>query len=176
MDHYSRTIIGFATFKKQPSSDEVIAFMAKAVRAVGMAPRHLISDQGTQFTSEALRTWCSEAPRAIRQRFGTVGEYGSIAIVERPIRFVKEECTRRILVPLRGEAMRTEMTLYIDWYNKHRSHQALGGRVPMSVYSGGEDETLCFETRGKDGAIILLVVYGLNDRKHLPVVELERAA
>ena len=46
----------------------------------------------------------------------------------------------------------------------------------MDVYFGIEDEMPCFETRGKDVAIIRLVVSSLDNRKHLPVVELKRAA
>lgn len=38
-------------------------------------------------------------------------------MIERLIRSLKEECTRRILVPLRGEAMCAEVAFYIDWYN-----------------------------------------------------------
>ena len=37
---------GFAVFKKQPTADEVIAFMTKAVNMVESAPRHLISECG----------------------------------------------------------------------------------------------------------------------------------
>ncbi len=176
IDHFSRTVIGFAVFKKQPAAADVIAFMAKAIRAVGMPPKHLISDQGKQFTSEEFREWCSAKPREIRQRYGAVGEYGSIAILERLIRSMKNECTRRILVPLSEEGIRREITLYVNWYNQHRPHQALGGRIPMDVYFGIEDEMPCFETRGKDVAILRLVVTRLDGRRHLPIVELKRAA
>ena len=176
MDHFSRAVVGFAVFKKQPTADEVIEFMAKAIRAVGTPPKHLISDQGSQFTSDKFRGWCSAKPRNIKQRYGAVGENGSIAIVERLIRSIKNECTRRIVVPLSEEGIRKETTLYINWYNQHRPHQALRGRIPMDVYFGIGDELLCFETRGEDANSIRLVVTRLDNRRHLPIVELKRAA
>ena len=176
IDHFSRAVIGFAVFKKQPTADEVREFMAKAICSVGMAPRHLISDQGKQFTSEEFRAWCSAKPRRIKQRYGAVGEYGSIAIIERLIRSMKNECTRCILVPLREDGIRREITLYTDWYNQFRPHQAFGGRIPMDVYFGSEDEITHFETRGEDAVSISLVVTRLDGRRHLPIVELKRAA
>ena len=176
IDHYSRSVIGFAVFKKQPTADEVIEFMARAIHAVGTPPKHLISDQGKQFTSKEFTRWCNARPRKIRQRFGAVGEYGSIAIVERLIRSMKNECTRRILVPLSEDGIRREITLYINWYNQHRPHQTLGGRTPLEVYFGMEYEITRSETRGEDAVSISLVVTRLDGRRHLPIVELKRAA
>ena len=100
----------------------------------------------------------------------------SFAIVERLIRSMKNERSRRILVPLGEEGIRKEITLYINWYNQHRPHQALGGRIPMDVYYGIEDDITRFETRGKDANSIRLVVTRLDNRQHLPIVELKRAA
>ena len=107
---------------------------------------------------------------------GAVGEYGSIAIIERLVRSLKEECTRQITVPVHEDAMRTEMTCYTNGYNQHRPHQSLGGRVPMDVYSEVEEETPYFETRGQDVGIICLVVKHIDDRMRLPIVELKHAA
>jgi transposase InsO family protein len=69
IDHFSRTVIGFAVFKKQATADEVIAFMTQVVHMVGSPPRHLISDQGSQFVSTDFRAWCRAEPRNIKQRF-----------------------------------------------------------------------------------------------------------
>jgi transposase InsO family protein len=89
--------MGFAVFEQQPSSVEARAFLGRAIRSAGAAPRHLITDHGSQFIDEAFGRWC--ARRRIRQRFGAVGKYGSIAVVERFLRSMKNECTRRLLVP-----------------------------------------------------------------------------
>ncbi|MBW8034776.1 MAG: transposase family protein [Planctomycetes bacterium] len=176
IDHFSRAVIGFAVLKKQPTADEVIAFMANTVFAVGRSPRHLISDQGSQFVSKDFRAWCSAEPRNIKQRFGAIGQYGSIAVIERMMRSIKDECTRRILVPLREDAIRREITLYTDWYNQNRPHQSLGGRIPMDVYFGIEDEITRIETRGEDAVPIQLIVMRIKKRRHLPIVELKHVA
>jgi transposase InsO family protein len=96
IDHYSRRVMGIAVFESQPSSVEIRAFLGRAAHTAGTAPRHLISDHGRQFTDDGFRKWC--ARRGIRQRFGAVGKYGSIAVVERFIRTMKSECTRRLLL------------------------------------------------------------------------------
>jgi len=46
----------------------------------------------------------------------------------------------------------------------------------MGVYSGVEEETPCFETRGKDAGANRFVVSNSDGRKHLPMVKLNRAA
>ena len=150
--------------------------MTKAVHMVGSPPRHLISDQGSQFVSTDFRAWCRAEPRNIKQRFGAIGQYGSIAIIERLMRSIKDECTRRILVPLGEDAIRREVTLYIDWYNQNRPHQSLGGRISTDVYFGIDDEFTRFETRGEHAVPIQLIVTRFESRRHLSIVELKRAA
>jgi len=79
------------------------------------------------------------------------GKYGSIAVVERFIRSMKNECCRRIVVPMRVAKLRVEVSLYFVWYNHHRPHQELGGRTPDEVYSHREpaNEERRYEPRQK---------------------------
>ena len=51
------------------------------------------------------------------------------------MRSLKAECTRQILVPLRLDAFRREIALYVVWHNLHRPSQALGGRTPWEVHA-----------------------------------------
>jgi len=60
-------------------------------------------------SSRSFRRWCRR--QRIRPRFGAVGEYGSLAVIERFMRSLKAECTRRLLVPLQLDAMREEIAL-----------------------------------------------------------------
>jgi len=119
VDHYSRRIMGFAVFENQPSSLEVKTFLGRAARAAGTTPKHLISDHGLQFTAQGFRHWCDR--RGIRQRFGAIGKYGSIAVVERFIRTLKSECTRKLLVSYQRTALRRELALYVDWYSRSQA-------------------------------------------------------
>ena len=193
VDHFSRAVVGFAVFVKRPTSLEMQRLLDRAIRKVGSPPKYVISDKGTQFWCDSFKNWCQR--RGIRPRFGAVQQHGSISVIERFIRSMKNECTRRILVPLALEAMRRELTVYLAWFNEHRPSQALGGRTPNEVYTGQRpaNATFRFEPRtmwprrsscaapqaqikGRRGAKLTLVVGYLEGRKHLPVVELRRAA
>ena len=193
VDHFSRAVLGFAVFLKQPTSAEIQRFLDRAIRNVGGAPKHVISDKGTQFWCDSFKDWCSR--RRIRPRFGAVRKYGSISVVERFIRSMKSECTRRILVPLRLGSMRRELALFVVWFNEHRPSQALAGRTPREVHDGVRPAHVKprFEPRARwprrsgcasppaeiretCGARFTLAVGYLEGREHLPVVELRRAA
>ncbi|MCP3994054.1 MAG: transposase, partial [bacterium] len=125
----------------------------------------------------------------IQPRFGAVGQHGSITIVERFIRSMKSECTRRILVPFRLDEMRRELSSYASWYNEHRPHMGLDGKTPDELYHGlaPASEAPRFEPRarwllnarsrkGRPGVRLELAMHHLDGRRHLPVVELRTAA
>src|SRR5207249_5363351 len=100
VDHFSRRVMGVAVFTKEPSSKQVRTLLDRAIAIAGAGPRHLITDQGIQFTAKGFGRWCRRLD--IKQRFGAVGKFGSIAIIERVIRTLKSECTRRLVfVPFR---------------------------------------------------------------------------
>ncbi len=194
VDHYSRKLMGLAVFETPPTSLRVRQFLGRAIGRAGATPQHLITDQGSQFTDDGFRRWCQR--RGIRQRFGALGKHGSIAIVERLIRTIKTECMRRlILVPFARSELRRELSLYIDWYNRHRPHDSLGGRTPDEVCKdlqpavsapryeprrrwprGSPCAAPQAKVRGRRGVKLELNVERLGGRKHLPVVSLQRAA
>jgi hypothetical protein len=68
VDHYSRRSMGFAVFKNQPSAAQVMRFLDRTFKKTGRRPRHLITDQGRQFTAAAFQAWCHR--RGISQRGG----------------------------------------------------------------------------------------------------------
>ncbi len=165
----------------------------RAIRKIGSQPKYVISDKGTQFWCDSFKNWCER--RGIRPRFGAVQQHGSIAVIERFIRSMKNECTRRVLIPLAMEAMRRELSFYFAWYNEYRPSRALGGRTPTEVYTGQRPANVAFrfeprtmwprgsscaapqaQIRGRRGAKLTLVVGYVEGRKYLPVVELRRAA
>lgn len=88
IDQYSRRVTGITVYGKQPTAEQVKHFLARVIARAGRAPKHLISDRGSQFTDGAFQSWCRR--RGIGQRFGAVGQHGSIAVVERFIRTLKE--------------------------------------------------------------------------------------
>jgi len=184
VDHDSRLVIGFAVFKKQPTSTAVRTFLGLAISKSGASPKYIICDQGVQFTSIGFKAWCKR--KGIRPRYGAVHRYGSIAVVEQFIKSLKDEWLRRVIIPLRLEAMRKELLVYTSWFNEHRPHQSLEGRTPLEVYDDRTpaNEAARFEPRPKWSAAgramscerLTLVVAHHQGRKHLPIIELQRAA
>lgn len=194
VDHCSRRVMGFETFRYQPGAADVRRFLSRLVRAAGQQPRHLVTDQGSQFVARSFRRWCRR--RGIRQRFGAIGKYGSLAVIERCIRSFKDECTRRLAVmPLRVAGFEKELSLYFSWYNAHRPHEWLGSITPDERYHRSRPRARSprFEPRadwprrspcaspqtlirGQPGARVELDVQFLGERRHLPTVTLKRAA
>lgn len=124
-----------------------------------------------------------------------MGQYGSIAVVERFIRTLKDKGLRGILVPLTLGKMRAETNAIVAWYNTCPPHTTLGGRTPDEHYR--RIPTACrkpryepragrptyspsaspqAKVRGKRGVNLQLVVDCHQGRKHLPIVTLKRAA
>jgi transposase InsO family protein len=177
--------MGIAVFPDKPSARDVCDLLEDAVQRAGRAPKYTVSDQGSQFHGE-YRDWCES--HDVKPRFGALYQHGSIALTERLVLTIKNDCTRRILVPFRLEAMCAEMELYARWYNGWRPHRSLGGRTPDEVYAsqtpardGPRFEPRARfptrgELRGKPGDTVELTVDYLEGRKHLPIVKLQRAA
>ncbi len=178
---------------KQPTSLQVRSFLGRAFGLAGKVPKYVVCDKGPQFWCDGFRKWCRR--RGIKPRYGAVGKCGSIAVIERFIRSLKDECTKRILVPLRLDAMRKEIGLYVDWHNRFRPSQGLGGRTPDEVYFRRRpaNEKPQYESRpkyprnawcaspqtevkGRRGVRVRLEVRHFEGRRHLPLVSVRPAA
>jgi hypothetical protein len=153
-----------------------------------------VCDKGPQFWNDGFKAWCRR--RGIRPRFGAIGQHGSIAVIERFIRSMKDLLRLHLtLVPFRREQFRREAGFVLDWYNAHRPHTSLGGSTPDEVYfhrraanrsprfeprPGWPRGSPCAKPwaliRGKPGAGVEMDISYHGGRKHLPIVRLHRAA
>ncbi len=193
IDHYSRRAMGFAVFPKRPTSLAVRTFFGRVISRDDVTPKYLVCDKDSIFWCEDFKTWCR--PKGIRPRYGAVGQHGSIAVVERFIKTVKDEGTRRILVPQRRNAFRTEVDSIVAWYNQHRPHMTLEGRTPDEVYvrlrpanrrprieprERWPRSSPCAMPRtlvaGQSGDRFAMQVDVHDGMRHLPIVSLKRAA
>jgi len=191
IDHFSRRCEGVAVFKKQPTSGQGRAFLEKLYGETH--PKYIICDKGRQFVCEGFKDWCERI--GIKPRFGAVGKYGSISVLERFIRTMKDEWLRKIVIPFRQDRMRQEVHCYLDWYNEFRPHMSLRGKTPNEVYFNRipanerprfeprtkfPRDSLCAAPytaiRGRRGQILELVLRYFADRKCLPLVELKKSA
>jgi putative transposase len=194
IDHFSRRAMGFAVFKKNPNSRDVRSFLSRAMRQAKVHPKYLICDKGKQFWCPGFKGWC-KGKGLQPPRYGAVGKHGSIAVIERFILTMKAEATQTHLVSLGRETFRHELVLFIEWYNGYRPHTTLGGKTPEEVYHRrypanrrprieprehwprrspcAKPQTL---VAGKPGQRFAMVVSFHKQRRHLPVVKLNRAA
>ncbi len=111
------------------------------------------------------------------------------------MRSLKDECTRRISVPMRKREFEREIRLYLEWYAEHRPHMSLGGGTPNEVYYGqsSANEAPRVETRrkyprdawiaspqapvkGRRGRRVNIEVSAFKGKQHLPIVALKSAA
>ena len=180
-------------FQREPTSEAVRAFLGRMIHTAGAKPRHLVCDQGPQFSCDKFEPWCQR--KGIRPRFGAIGEHGSIAVIERPILTLKQSIAWLTLVALRRRAFLRELRYLTAWYNSHRPHMTLGGRTPDEVYHrlGPMNRQPRFEPRanwprsspcskpvtlvkGQPGTKLEMDVQFSGGRRHLPVVSLRRAA
>jgi transposase InsO family protein len=193
VDQHSRRALGFAVFNSQPSSAEVSSLLDSAIHQHEAKPKHLITDQGGQFTANDFKDWGKR--RGIRHRYGAVDKHGALAINERFNLTLKNECTRRLLVPFCPDGFWRELFLFVNWYNERRPNMGLDGRTPDEVYydRATANEQPRYETRprwprgspcagppaplkGDPGVRIALDLRFEAGRKHLPIVGLKQAA
>lgn len=193
MDHCSRRIMGITLFSREPTSEAMRAFLGRTIHATGVTPRHLVTDQGPQFTCQNFKPWCRR--KGIRPRFGAIGEHGSMAVIERLILTLKQGIAWLTLAPLRRRAFLRELRYLAAWYNDHRPQMTLGGRTPDEVYHRlrpmnrqprFEPRTLwprsspCAKpvtlVKGKPGVRLTCEITFQGKRRRLPVVTLKRAA
>jgi transposase InsO family protein len=193
IDHHSRRVMGIDAFRNNPTAVSVSHFLECAIQTASATPKYIICDKGQQFWCSVFKDWCDR--HGITPRFGAVGQHGSIALIERFILSLKNECTRIILMPFRTDAFDLELTSFANWYNHSRPHSSLSGKTPHEVYHDllPACERPRYEPRvrwprsatcaspqapvsGHCGALIRLDVRYHRDRKHLPIVELRRAA
>jgi transposase InsO family protein len=175
LDHFTRSVVARGVFTKEPTAAEMLSVLDCAVAKSGRAPRYTVTDQGSQFQKE-YRAWC--ATQGVRPRFGAVGKTGSIAVIERFFLSMKNECFRRIVLPLSVSLVERELDRYLLWYHEHRPHRALGGATPSEVLAGAVPRERPPPQRGPRGSLppVRLAVSHPDGRAHLPVIELRRVA
>ncbi len=166
LDVYSRRVQGVAIFRKEPTAKRIRSFLSRVASAAERKPRYLISDHDPVFDCGVINVWCG---KHTRQRFGTIGQKGSIAIIERFFLTMKNEWTRTILVPMSVATFRRELLYFVDWYNGFRPHAGLAGRTPQEAWDGVQETPV-----DDGGGAIKLEFY--KRRRHLPVLTKRKAA
>jgi hypothetical protein len=163
------------------------------ITVANATPKYVICDKDSVFWCEDFKRWCRR--KRIRPRYGAVGQHGSIAMIERFFRTLKDEGTRRIRIPQRQSRFRDVICQYIAWYNEHRPHSTLRGSTPNKIYfrlrsanrrprteprERWPRRSPCAGPRtliaGQPGDRFTLEVHFHGGHRHLPIVALKRAA
>src|SRR5699024_7417488 len=97
----------------------------------------LHSDHGTQYTSQALTTYCID--HGITQSMGRTGVCWDNAVAETFFASLKNEMYHQQVFTTRPRA-RMAVAEYIEvFYNRQRPHSSLGYRTPARAWNDYED-------------------------------------
>jgi len=132
-DAFSRMPLSARVFIKEPSSAEIARFVSGTAKRHGR-PSHFVSDQGRCFTGQVFRRKLRRL--GVKQRFGAIGKKGSIALIERLWRTLKDTLGLHLLRPLVAEDLMEKIEMGLVHYAHFRPHQALGGATPAEIYFG----------------------------------------
>jgi transposase InsO family protein len=132
-DAFSRMPLSARVFSKEASALEIARFVSRTAKRHGR-PGHFVSDQARCFTGEIFRRKLERL--GVKQRFGAIGKKGSIALIERLWRTLKDTLGLRLMGPLVAEDLMAKIEMGLVHYAHFRPHQALGGGTPAEIYFG----------------------------------------
>lgn len=132
IDHFSRKAICVKPLMG-PNAGWMIDALQNAFRGFG-APRHIVTDHGTVFTSGAFKDFLEAW--AVKHRLGAIGKTGSIAVTERLIKTLKYEWFRRTPILKEFDWLLEQCHTFREWYNQWRPHSFLIGATPDEMFSG----------------------------------------
>jgi transposase InsO family protein len=138
-DAFSRMPLALRVFAYEPTAQDMARMVECAIRRHGK-PRFLVSDRGGHFTAQAFERALHRF--GIPHRFGAVGAKGSIALLERFWRTLKEAFRLPLFRPLGLSDIEERLAYAVLHYGFFRPHQGLGGQTPAEVLYGWPAEHL----------------------------------
>jgi putative transposase len=133
IDVFSRRSLAASLRDGEPSGEDVTQLLEDAIARYGK-PKHMVTDQGPQLTSEEFSDTLER--HGINRRLGAVGQHGSIAVIERTILTLKGAMRRLIAPELTRQDLAERLTLALHWYSTLRPHTTLGCATPSEIYFG----------------------------------------
>ncbi len=130
-DAFSRMALSVTVFCKEASALEISRFVSRTARRHGW-PAHFVSDRARCFRGQVFRSALRRV--LVKQRFGAIGKKGSIALIERLWRTLKDALGLRMLRPSAAEDLAATVELGLLHYAYFRPHQGLGGATPTEMY------------------------------------------
>ena len=133
LDAFSRLPLAATIRLIEPAAAVAIALLDRAIGTHGR-PRHLVTDQGAQFT--ALDFGAFVKSLKIRMRYGKVGESHSLGLIDRFFRTLKHSLSLRSIRPWNLRDLKRRLTAAGIHSAYLRPHTSLGGFTPSETYYG----------------------------------------
>ena len=131
LDAFSRFPVAARLSITKPTAHDMVSLFRKAIANNGR-PRHFVTDKGRPFRTKLM---ARELRRhRIQQRFGAIGQHGSIALIERLFKTLKYNFSLRHAFTLSRVAVERRLNLVLIYYAYLRPHQSLRGATPAEVY------------------------------------------
>jgi transposase InsO family protein len=148
LDAFSRMPLAAAVSILEPTAAAMVALVQRAAARHG-AFKHLVTDQGHQFTAELFRH--AVTALGTRQRFGAVGQTHSLGLIDRFFRTVKFDLHQRLILPWNRRDFERWLHAALVRYAYLRPHASLVGRVPAELYFGLADQRPFLNYAPRDG-------------------------
>jgi putative transposase len=167
IDAFSRKVLAVGVILGAPNAQFGARLLRRAIRRYG-EPMWLVSDKDPALRSRLLNAVLRR--HGIRRRYGAVGRKGSIAVIERMWRSMKQEYVRHLFLYRSTGTIDMRVRRWASWFNAERPHQGLGQLTPDEVYRGRPPRQLRNLTGGE------LSIRFLDGDRRLPILRLRRAA
>ena len=167
IDAFSRRVLAIGYLRGAPHARFAAALLRRAIARQG-PPTWLVSDKDRALRNRIVNTLLRR--HGARRRYGRVGRKGSIAIIERFWRSLKQEYVRGLFLYRSQAAIEARLRRYARRYNRERPHQGSAQSTPDEVFRGRPPRTACNVTSGT------LCLRFLDGDRRLPILRLTNAA
>ena len=136
-DGFSRFPLAARVFLQEPTAQSILRLFEIDVERFAV-PRHLVTDQGSQFIAKEFLDRVKEL--GALHRFGAIGKTGSIALIERLWRTLKQYLALVAFKPLVLDEL--EQRLIVVFYIESRRFLIRDSPRPATTYeqkTGGAD-------------------------------------
>ncbi len=131
IDAFSRRVLAVAALRGGPIRAFAVRLLREPVRQDGV-PRRLVTDKDPVLRGGLVQQLLTS--HGILRRDGAVGRRGSIALIERSWRSMKQEYVRLLFLHRPICALETRLRRWARWRNSWRPHQGLEQRTSDDVY------------------------------------------
>ena len=167
IDAYSRKVLAIGVAPHEPTAAFAVGLLRRAAREHG-TPKWLVSDHGKQLTAKSFGRALDRL--TVRHRFGAIHRSGSLALIERFWKSLKEEYARGLVLYRPLSSIERSLSGYVRWFNEHRPHQGMDQRTPDETHYARSTRATSVPLRA-----VLAVAAVAGDRQ-LPVLALRPAA